>query len=71
MTLDALPQCFRCVHFDEAGWRCPAFPGDAIPEPIRANAFDHRREWSDGDGGIRFEAKPGERSPFDEGEANA
>ena len=59
-----IPQCFDCRHFRRAqaaagdGYHCAAFPDAEIPTPILLNEPDHRRPYS-GDGGIRFEPKPG------------
>jgi hypothetical protein len=56
-------QCHACRHLvPEFGrWHCAAFEG-GIPTEVVDNTLDHRQP-VDGDGGIRFEAKPGDEFP--------
>lgn len=49
-------QCCYCRHERPDGG-CPAFPA-GIPDDVITNRADHRRAIA-GDGGIRFEARPG------------
>ena len=50
-----ISQCAYCVHKDEDGATCKAFP-DGIPEDILSMETDHRQP-VEGDGGIQYEAK--------------
>lgn len=54
------PQCNKCRHH-RGDLTCAAFP-ERIPDEISLNRHDHREPYP-GDGGIRFEAKPGEEHP--------
>lgn len=51
-----LTQCCYCKHRLPDGG-CPAFPG-GIPDVVIINRADHRKAIA-GDGGIRFEPRPG------------
>jgi hypothetical protein len=59
----SLSQCIFCINKDrdsrvESGAAtCAAFP-QGIPRPILSNDYDHRVAYP-GDGGVRFEARPG------------
>ena len=53
------PMCVSCKRFrpDAETLSCDAFP-DGIPDGILDNEVDHR-EPVDGDGGLRYDPKPG------------
>ena len=50
-----ISQCASCVHKDEDGSTCKAFP-DGIPEDILLMKTDHSKP-VEGDGGIQYEAE--------------
>jgi len=56
-----ISHCVFCRHSMRGG-KCKAFP-DGIPMAILDNTHDHRKPYP-GDNGIRFELKPGLKSPF-------
>lgn len=65
-TLDVTnaAQCLSCRHAGAHGrGTCAAFPA-GIPRVMLMDEADHRRPYP-GDGGVRFEAKPGRRHPLD------
>lgn len=55
-----LSQCSYCRHLDpkSADARCPAFPGEPIPDAILTNAFDHRKPCPGELGAIVFSPRP-------------
>ncbi len=59
------PQCLACRHLRDGrdpAMACAAFPS-GIPDAILTNRHDHRQPF-EGDGGVRFEPRPGEQHPF-------
>jgi len=48
--------CHKCIHVDENGVTCKAFP-DGIPVAILNGEFDHHKPHPD-DNGIQFEKNP-------------
>ena len=65
MTPGNVPPCLKCKHFEVLGWRCPAFPNQAIPEPIRLGADPHRTEYPGQVPGILFEPRNPTDGPLD------
>jgi hypothetical protein len=64
MTDVTAPLCIFCRHLTEGQARCAAFPR-GIPDDLLFALRDHREPY-EGDGGIRFEPKPGEEAGLEE-----
>jgi hypothetical protein len=64
MTDVPAPLCIFCRHLKDGQVRCEAFSA-GIPDDILFALRDHREPYA-GDGGIRFELKPGEEASFEE-----
>lgn len=66
MTTGPRSQCDACARLNPRAsftepFTCDAFP-QGIPDAVYGNQRDHRQPIQ-GDGGIRFEAKPGDEFP--------
>jgi hypothetical protein len=69
MTTGPMSQCGACTHFRSpfsrgdysGGPFCAAFP-DGIPDEVYDNRLDHRQP-IDGDHGVRWESRGGQKFP--------
>lgn len=64
MTIGTMPDCYKCIYFNNeykgilfkgGGYICKAFP-DGIPKEIFYGGVSHKKPYK-GDHGIQFEEK--------------